>query len=59
LPNVTPLPQYSQVITISPNFGAMGAPQLGHFIEVTPDGAIIVWLVDDGSEPEIPDEGPA
>jgi hypothetical protein len=36
---VTPLPQYRQVITISPNFGAMGAPQLGHFNDVTPEGA--------------------
>jgi hypothetical protein len=33
------LPQYSQVITISLNFGAKGAPQLGHFNEVTPEGA--------------------
>jgi len=29
------------VIIISPNFGAIGAPQLGHLIEVTPEGAII------------------
>ena len=34
LPRLTPLPQYSQVITISPNFGEIGAPQLGHFSDV-------------------------
>ena len=28
-------------MTISPNLGDMGAPQLGHFSEVTPDGAMI------------------
>src|SRR5208283_1279906 len=39
-PSVIPLPQYSQVMTISPNLGEMGAPQLGHFIEVAPMGAI-------------------
>jgi hypothetical protein len=33
------VPQYSQVITISPNLGAIGAPQLGHFKDVTPEGA--------------------
>ena len=38
-PRVTPLPQYSQVMTISPNLGAMGAPQLGHLSEVAPVGA--------------------
>ena len=38
-PRVTPLPQYSQVITISPNLGKIGAPQLGHFHDVTPEGA--------------------
>jgi hypothetical protein len=26
-------------MTISPNFGEIGAPQLGHFMEVAPDGA--------------------
>jgi hypothetical protein len=36
---VTPLPQYWQVITISPNLGAIGAPQLGHFKDATPEGA--------------------
>jgi len=36
---VTPLPQYSQVMTISPNLGEIGAPQLGHFKEATPLGA--------------------
>ena len=36
---MTPLPQYSQVITISPNLGAIGAPQLGHFKDATPEGA--------------------
>jgi len=40
LPRVTPLPQYDQVITISPNLGAIGAPQLGHFNDATPEGAI-------------------
>jgi len=39
VPNVTPLPQYSHVITISPNLGAIGAPQLGHFSDATPEGA--------------------
>jgi hypothetical protein len=38
-PRVTPLPQYSQVITISPNLGAIGAPQLGHFKDAAPEGA--------------------
>jgi hypothetical protein len=27
-------------MTISPNLGAIGAPQLGHFNDVTPEGAI-------------------
>jgi len=39
LPNVTPVPQYAHVITISPNLGAIGAPQLGHFKDETPEGA--------------------
>jgi len=26
-------------MTISPNFGEIGAPQLGHFKDVAPDGA--------------------
>ena len=39
VPRVTALPQYSQVITISPNLGAIGAPQLGHFNDATPEGA--------------------
>jgi hypothetical protein len=26
-------------MTISPNLGEIGAPQLGHFNEVTPEGA--------------------
>jgi len=43
VPKVTVLPQYSQVITISPNLGARGAPQLGHFKEATPEGATIGW----------------
>ncbi|HEV2119867.1 MAG TPA: hypothetical protein VGS11_07175 [Candidatus Bathyarchaeia archaeon] len=38
-PSVILLPQYSHVIIISPNFGAIGAPQLGHFSEVAPEGA--------------------
>ncbi|HUK27442.1 MAG TPA: hypothetical protein VLV31_03380 [Candidatus Acidoferrales bacterium] len=41
LPNATPNPQYSHVITISPNFGEIGAPQLGHLIDVALDGATI------------------
>ncbi len=40
LPSVMPLPQYSQVMTISPNFGEIGAPQFGHFSEVAPIGAM-------------------
>jgi len=36
---VIALPQYSQLITISPNLGEIGAPQLGHFKDATPDGA--------------------
>lgn len=40
VPNVIAVPQYSQVITISPNLGAIGAPQVGHFNEDTPEGAI-------------------
>jgi hypothetical protein len=39
VPRVTVAPQYSQVITISPNLGARGAPQLGQFNDVTPEGA--------------------
>ena len=54
VPRVTALPQYWQVMIISPNFGAMGAPQFGHFMEVTPEGAII----DLGGE-VLPAEGPA
>jgi hypothetical protein len=38
-PKVIAFPQYSQLITISPNLGAIGAPQLGHFREETPVGA--------------------
>ena len=41
LPRVTLVPQYSQVMTISPNFGDIGAPQLGHFSAVAPAGAMI------------------
>ena len=40
LPSVILLPQYSQVIIISPNLGAIGAAQLGHFREVAVDGAM-------------------
>jgi hypothetical protein len=39
-PRVMLLPQYSQVIIISPNFGAIGAPQLGHFSDAALEGAI-------------------
>ena len=48
-PRVTAEPQYSQVMTISPNLGEMGAPQLGHFKAVTPEGAITgeVGVTDD------------
>lgn len=35
-----PVPQYSQVMTISPNFGEIGAPQCGHLSAVAPIGAI-------------------
>jgi len=35
-PRVIPVPQYSQVITISPNLGEIGAPQCGQFRDVTP-----------------------
>jgi hypothetical protein len=35
-PSVMAVPQYSQVMTISPNFGVMGAPQLGQLRDVTP-----------------------
>src|SRR5487761_331978 len=58
LPSVTLLPQYSQVIIISPNFGAIGAPQLGHFNEVALDGASICaslcGCACDGSPPSTP-----
>jgi hypothetical protein len=40
VPRVIAVPQYSQVITISPNLGEIGAPQVGHFNDVTPEGAI-------------------
>jgi hypothetical protein len=40
-PRVIPVPQYSQVMTISPNFGEIGAPQCGQFRDVTPKGARI------------------
>jgi hypothetical protein len=40
LPRVIPVPQYSQVMTISPNLGDIGAPQLGHFSAVAPAGAM-------------------
>jgi hypothetical protein len=33
------LPQYSQVMTISPNLGEIGAPQLGHLSDDTPEAA--------------------
>jgi hypothetical protein len=36
-----PLPQYSQVIIISPNLGEMGAPQCGHLNAVAPKGAMM------------------
>ena len=45
LPRVMPVPQYSQVMTISPNFGDIGAPQLGHFKAVAPAGAM-TWAAD-------------
>jgi hypothetical protein len=32
------------VIIISPNFGEIGAPQLGHFSAVAPAGAMTGWL---------------
>ena len=48
-PRATPVPQYSHVIIISPNFGAIGAPQLGHFRAVAPAGAMTGWLGPAGS----------
>jgi hypothetical protein len=41
LPRDIVFPQYSHVMIISPNFGAIGAPQLGHFRAVAPEGAMI------------------
>jgi hypothetical protein len=32
------------VIIISPNFGVIGAPQLGHFRAVAPAAAMTGWL---------------
>lgn len=49
VPSVTLAPQYSQVMIISPNLGAIGAPQLGHFSDVAVDGAR-TWAV--GAEAE-------
>jgi len=40
-PMVIALSQYSQVIIISPNFGEIGAPQLGHFTDLASKGATI------------------
>jgi hypothetical protein len=42
--NVMVEPQYKQVTTISPNFGVMGALQLGHLSAVTSAGAIIAGV---------------
>jgi hypothetical protein len=39
MPKVTAAPQYSHEIIISPNLGLIGAPQLGHFRDATPEGA--------------------
>ena len=52
---MTPAPQYSHVMTISPNLGVRGAPQLGHFKDVTPEGARIgeVREVDEAGEAEV------
>jgi hypothetical protein len=56
-PRTTLDAQYSQVITISPNCGVIGAPQLGHFKLVKPNGAnaatligAAVWLSDTAFE---------
>jgi hypothetical protein len=57
LPSVMLVPQYSQVMTISPNFGDIGAPQLGHFSAVAPAGAMTGALLccEDGAwEPSVP-----
>jgi hypothetical protein len=56
VPRVTPLPQYSHVMTISPNLGEIGAPQLGHFREVAPVGAMTgafgaAWVCGDCGDP--------
>jgi hypothetical protein len=40
-PRVMLVPQYSHVIIISPNLGAIGAPQLGHFSDCAFEGAKI------------------
>src|SRR6267143_1338290 len=42
VPRVMLVPQYSHVIIISPNFGAIGAPQLGHFNDSAFEGARIL-----------------
>jgi hypothetical protein len=39
-PNITAVPQYSQLITISPNFGVIGAPQWGHLSALASKGAM-------------------
>ncbi len=55
LPSVMLLPQYSHVIIISPNFGAIGAAQLGHFREVAVDGAMTgadVFVIPEGAAPD-------
>src|SRR5580700_3201580 len=50
LPRVMLVPQYSHVMTISPNFGDIGAPQLGHFSAVAPAGAMTcVLCCEDGA----------
>jgi hypothetical protein len=39
-PNITAVPQYSQLIIISPNFGIIGAPQWGHLSDLASKEAI-------------------
>ena len=39
--SVTRLPQYSHFATVSPDLGAIGAPQLGHFDNLASDGFIL------------------
>jgi len=50
VPRVMLLPQYSQVIIISPNLGAIGAAQLGHLRDVAVEGAMTWVTLEDAFE---------